>query len=42
MPEQLKDARQLAAENAQPYPNDSDAHRKARVALLAEEIELRR
>ncbi len=38
----LKDASTLAAEAARPYPNDSAEYRRARVALLAEEIELRR
>lgn len=38
----LRDAAELAAEAARPYPNDSEAYRRARVALLAEEIELRR
>ncbi|WP_399685065.1 DUF899 family protein [Xenophilus sp.] len=38
----LRDAAELAAEAARPYPNDSAEYRRARVALLAEEIELRR
>lgn len=38
----LKDAAALAAEAAKPYPNDSTEYRRARVALLADEIELRR
>ena len=38
----LKPAAELAAEASKPYPNDSDAYRQARTALLAEEIELRR
>ncbi len=38
----LKDATALAAEASKPYPNDSDAYRQARTALLADEIELRR
>lgn len=42
MTDTLKDAAALAAEAAGPYPNDSAAYRAARVALLAEEIELRR
>lgn len=42
MPQALRDAAALAAESAQPYPNDSPAYRQARVALLTEEIELRR
>ena len=40
--ETLRDATELAQQANKPYPNDSDAYRKARVALLAEEIELRR
>ena len=39
---ELKDAKALAAEAAKPYPNDSAEYRRARVALLADEIELRR
>ena len=39
---QLKSATDLAAAAAKPYPNDSAEYREARVALLAEEIELRR
>ncbi|MFZ6645113.1 DUF899 family protein [Undibacterium sp. TJN25] len=39
---QLTSATELAAAASKPYPNDSDAYRKARTALLAEEIELRR
>ncbi|SFU51521.1 DUF899 family protein [Pseudoduganella namucuonensis] len=40
---ELKPAAELAAQAAgKPYPNDSAAYRAARVALLAEEIELRR
>lgn len=35
-------AAELAAAASRPYPNDSDAYRAARTALLAEEIELRR
>ncbi|HEY1328618.1 MAG TPA: DUF899 family protein [Casimicrobiaceae bacterium] len=38
----LKDARTLVAQNARPYPGDSEAYRRAREALLVEEIELRR
>lgn len=38
----LKPAAALAAEASKPYPNDSDDYRRARTALLAEEIELRR
>jgi predicted dithiol-disulfide oxidoreductase (DUF899 family) len=39
---QLKPAAELAAAANEPYPNDSPEYRKARIALLAEEIELRR
>ena len=39
---ELKEAKALAAEAAKPYPNDSAGYRSARVALLAEEVELRR
>jgi len=35
-------AKDLAARAMRAFPNDSDAYRKARIALLAEEIELRR
>lgn len=35
-------AAELAAKASKPYPNDSDAYRQARTALLTEEIELRR
>jgi len=38
----LKPAGELAAASSKPYPNDSAEYRKARTALLAEEIELRR
>ena len=38
----LKSATELAAAASKPYPNDSAEYRKARTALLAEEIELRR
>ena len=38
----LKPAAELAAAASKPYPNDSDEYRRARTALLAEEIELRR
>jgi len=38
----LKDAKTLVAQTAKPYPGDSSEYRKAREALLAEEIELRR
>jgi predicted dithiol-disulfide oxidoreductase (DUF899 family) len=38
----LKPAAELAAAASRPYPNDSDAYRRARTALLAEEVELRR
>ena len=40
--EKLQPAAELAAKAGKPYPNDSDAYRKARTALLAEEVELRR
>lgn len=39
---ELKSAMQLAAAASKPYPNDSGEYRKARTALLTEEIELRR
>ena len=39
---QLTPAAELASEASRPYPNDSDEYRRARAALLAEEIELRR
>ena len=39
---ELKPAAQLAAAASKPYPNDSAEYRRARTALLAEEIELRR
>lgn len=42
MPASLVPARQLAEKASKPFPGDSDAHRKARTDLLAEEIELRR
>lgn len=38
----LTPAAELAAKNSRPYPNDSPEYRAARVALLPEEIELRR
>ncbi len=38
----LQSAATLAAAASKPYPNDSAEYRAARVALLAEEIELRR
>lgn len=38
----LKPAAQLAEKNGVRFPNESDAYRRARNALLAEEIELRR
>jgi predicted dithiol-disulfide oxidoreductase (DUF899 family) len=38
----LKPATELAAAASKPYPNDSTEYRKARTALLAEEVELRR
>lgn len=40
--QQLKPAAELAVEASKPYPNDSAEYREARIALLAEEIELRR
>ena len=39
---ELKPATELAAKASKPYPNESDEYRRARTALLAEEIELRR
>lgn len=39
---QLKPAKELAAANGVRFPNESDEYRRARDALLAEEIELRR
>jgi hypothetical protein len=42
MANDLKPAAELAAEASKPYPNDSAEYRRARTALLAEEIELRR
>ena len=38
----LKPAAELAAAVRKPYPNESDEYQRARTALLAEEIELRR
>lgn len=38
----LRPAKELAARNGVRFPNESDAYRQARDALLAEEIELRR
>lgn len=38
----LEPARALAERVREPYPNDSEAYSRARTALLAEEIELRR
>ena len=35
-------AHELAAKASKPYPNDSDDYRKARKALIEDEIELRR
>ncbi len=40
--ERLRPAEELAAANTIRFPNESDAYRGARNALLAEEIELRR
>ena len=42
MTQSLVPAVTLAAKASQPYPNDSADYRRARTALLAEEIELRR
>jgi predicted dithiol-disulfide oxidoreductase (DUF899 family) len=39
---ELRSARDLVAETSKPYPGDSDDYRRAREALLVEEIELRR
>ncbi|MBL8969750.1 MAG: DUF899 domain-containing protein [Myxococcales bacterium] len=39
---ELKPARELALQNGVRFPNESDDYRRARDALLAEEIELRR
>ncbi len=39
---ELVPAAELAAKASKPYPGDSDQYRKARTALLTEEIELRR
>lgn len=38
----LKSATELAIAGNKPYPNDSAGYRRSRVALLADEIELRR
>jgi predicted dithiol-disulfide oxidoreductase (DUF899 family) len=38
----LKPAAEVASRASKPYPNDSAEYRKARTALLTEEIELRR
>jgi predicted dithiol-disulfide oxidoreductase (DUF899 family) len=38
----LEDAKALVAKTSKPYPGDSEEYRRAREALLAEEIELRR
>ena len=38
----LKPAAEMAAAGSKPFPNESEAYRRARTALLAEEIELRR
>ena len=42
MTEALAAAEELARNASRPYPNESEAYRQARTALLAEEIELRR
>ena len=39
---ELRPAAELAAAASKPYPGDSNDYRRARTALLAEEIELRR
>ena len=41
-PKELAPAKELAKKNGVRFPNESDAYRQARDALLAEEIELRR
>ena len=41
-PQQLRPAIELASLNGVRFPNESDEYRRARNALLAEEIELRR
>ena len=38
----LVPAKELAAKNGVSFPQESDEYRQARIALLAEEIELRR
>jgi predicted dithiol-disulfide oxidoreductase (DUF899 family) len=38
----LTPATELATKGSKPFPNESDEYRRARTALLAEEIELRR
>ncbi len=38
----FRPAQDLATANGVRYPNESNAYRRARTALLAEEIELRR
>ena len=42
MTETVAPAATLAAKASKPFPGDSAEYRKARTALLAEEIELRR
>ena len=42
MPRQAAPQGHAHGNHAKPYPNDSDDYRRARTALLAEEIELRR
>lgn len=39
---QLKPAAEMASASSKPFPNESAEYRKARTALLADEIELRR
>jgi len=41
-PQQLKPASEMVKQNHVRFPNESDEYRRARDALLAEEIELRR
>jgi len=42
MADELGNAQDMAVKSAWPYPNESADYRRARTALLAEEIELRR
>ena len=41
-PQQLKPASEMVKQNRVRFPNESDEYRRARDALLAEEIQLRR